>query len=220
MSYEGLGSDMRRNGNFPNANVLWYSTSRLKPLRPHTEWNWRYLTHLSQKCVTSSQELKCSCGDKHSCRLSLLQQMERGQGGCWIASSGAVQPKGEGPVTHFCSRNGPTYALYRTRVIESTCSRGPFSQDRLLLHRSVPVRQADQKAVAGNSQTKDGVGHAYAPSKQDGAPLFIPANQSPQTPCRGLCRDDFWRHPLTGEAPIQALFRNNILVIAGYSSTF
>lgn len=77
-----------------------------KPLG-HTEWNWRYLTHLSQKCVTSSQELKCSCGGKHSCRLSLLQQMGRGQGGCYKASSGAVQPKGEGPVASFCSRNFP-----------------------------------------------------------------------------------------------------------------
>lgn len=80
----------------------------------HTEWNWRYLTHLSQKCVTSSQELKCSCGGKHSCRLSLLQPMERGQGSCYKASSGAVQPKGEGPVSSFCSRNGPTYARYCT----------------------------------------------------------------------------------------------------------
>ena len=55
--------------------------------------------------------------------------MERGQGGCYKASPGAVQPKGEGPVASFCSRNGPIYALYWTRVIESTCPRGPFSQD-------------------------------------------------------------------------------------------
>jgi hypothetical protein len=37
MSYEGLGSDMRRSGNFPNAGVFCYSTSRLKTLRPHTQ---------------------------------------------------------------------------------------------------------------------------------------------------------------------------------------
>jgi len=55
--------------------------------------------------------------------------MERGQGGCYNASSGAVQLKGEGPVASFGSRNGPTYALYWTRVTESICPRGPFSQD-------------------------------------------------------------------------------------------
>jgi len=127
MSCEGLGNDMRRSRSFPKASVFNFKTET--PSATHTEWNWRYLTHLSQKCVTSSQELKGSCGGKHSCRLSLLQQMERGQGDCYKASSGVVQPKGEGPVASFCSRNGPTYALYWTRVTESTCPRGPFSQD-------------------------------------------------------------------------------------------
>jgi hypothetical protein len=37
VSCEELGSDMRRSINFPKASVLLYSTSRLKPLWPHTQ---------------------------------------------------------------------------------------------------------------------------------------------------------------------------------------
>jgi hypothetical protein len=129
MSYEELGSDKRRSGNFLIESVLWNWTPRLKALGPHTRthtrthththavWICCYSTHPSQKCVTSRQELKCcSYGGGHSCRLSMLQLTERDQGGCCRASAGAVQPKGQLLRASCCTRKGSTYTVLSTGV--------------------------------------------------------------------------------------------------------